>query len=438
MDSIKVTYKAIHTEGKVLNWYKSPDTWFWTHGSVNPYRGCEHDCVYCDGRTEWYGIADFGTLIRIKENAPQRYEKDLLKLGYLPDYRPRSQTIEGFFESSSNAHSEMKAKNQPPRFPVAIGGGVCDVYQPAERKYRVTRSLLVKQRDFGLPTTVLTKSKLVLRDIDLFKEINEMNYASVSFSITLCDESLRKRFEPHATASRQRFKALKEIRENKLHGGVMLMPILPGVGDSEENLACIIETAKTTDAEFILPSGLTLKPGKNKREFINVIQRHFPTLMPLYQELYGNNNRYGIADGTKIQGINISALAHEMCRKWKIPDRMPRYIPTEVYQTNYLVSTVLANLAYYLQWVREEPWIKTKLFIEAGNQIEAMDTDIRELPYRKVRARFKLNEEITDIVREVIETGHSSLLSEFIPNHQIVITGTKFDSNQNWANGEKD
>ncbi|MFW9779448.1 MAG: radical SAM protein [Candidatus Heimdallarchaeota archaeon] len=429
MGSIKVTYKPVHTEGKVLNWYKSPDIWFWTYGSVNPYRGCEHDCVYCDGRAEWYGISNFGTLIRIKENAPQRYEKDLLKIGYSPNYRPRSTSIERFFKSSSNIHSEVKMKTQPPRFPIAIGGGVCDVYQPAERKYRVTRNLLVKQRDFGLPTTVLTKSKLVLRDIDILKEINEITYASVSFSITLCDEKLRKRFEPHAAASRQRFKALAEIRENKLHGGVMLMPILPGVGDTEENLGCIIEAAKTAGAEFILPSGLTLKPGRNKREFLDVLQRHFPALMPLYQELYGNNSRYGIADGTKIQRINVSALAHELCRKWKIPDRLPRYIPTEVYQTNYLVSTVLANLAYYLQWVKEDSWTKIKPFIEAGKQIEAMDTDIRALPYKKIQTRFKLVEEVTDIVQEVIETGYSSWLSDFIPKDQIMVTKPELDPN---------
>ncbi|MFX1538968.1 MAG: radical SAM protein, partial [Promethearchaeota archaeon] len=288
---MKIRYQAVESRSKILNRYSNPDSWFWVAGSINPYRGCEHNCTYCDGKAEWYRIKNFGSHIKIKVDAAQKYEKELINLGLNPEYRHSNDTLERFLpEFLKKSRKESK---RIPLFPIAVGGGVCDVYQPSEKKFKVTRQLLEKSRDFGVPVMVLTKSTLILRDLDILTEINSLNYANVSFTITLIDESTKKIFEPSSVSSLQRFKALKTVRKNNLHGGVMFMPILPGIGDTEENIKQIVQKSKEAQAEFILPGGLTLKPGRNKQEYLAAIQLHFPELMTLYQGLYGNNSKYG-------------------------------------------------------------------------------------------------------------------------------------------------
>ncbi|MHA2225477.1 MAG: radical SAM protein [Candidatus Hodarchaeales archaeon] len=408
---MRAEYETVQSKSKIINHYDQPDSWFWVKGSVNPFRGCEHDCKYCDGKAEWYRITNFGTHIQIKSDAPQKYENELLKLGFNPHYRPRRETLEHFFPK---VESKKNYKTDLPRFPFAIGGGVCDVYQAAEKRFKVTRQLLIKSRNFGIPVMILTKSKLVLRDLDLLMEINAINNASVSFSITLNDEKVRKIFEPTSTSTNLRFKSLKTIRKKKLHGGIMLMPILPGIGDTEENLISIIQKAKKSNTEFILHGGLTLKPGNNKREYFDVIKKHYPHLIPLYIDLYSNNNKFGVPDTRSKYKLNVHKLVHEYCRKLKIPDRMPRYIPSGVHRMNYLISTILLNLAYYYQWINEQPWKKILPFIQLAKIIESFSQNLSELPRDKIISRFEIsNENLKSIIAEVLETGKSSDLSEF-------------------------
>jgi DNA repair photolyase len=352
-------------------------------------------------------------------DAAQKYEKELLQLGFNPEYRPSSDTLEAFLpEVPKNA--QVKSPKSP-RFPVAVGGGVCDVYQPAEKKFRVTRKLLTKNRDFGIPAVVLTKSSLVLRDLDLLSEINKINYASVSFSITLIEEKMKKIFEPRSVSTVQRFKALKTVRKNNLHGGVMFMPILPGIGDTEENLKEIIKRAKESQAEFIILGGLTLKPGRNKQEYLSVIENHFSSLLPLYQDVYGNNNKYGSPDPRSEKSLNACKLGHEYCRKFGISDRMPRFLPREVHQTNFLVSTILHNIAYYYQWVCEKHWRVVTPFTKAAEAIESISYDIAQMKKGALKSRLKLTDEVFSVVSEVLETGKSTDLMEFQEPETILV-----------------
>lgn len=84
---LEIRYQVVESRSKVLNCYSNPDPWFWVAASINPYRGCEHNCTYCDGKAEWYRIENFGTHIRIKVDAAKKYEKELLRLGFNPVYR---------------------------------------------------------------------------------------------------------------------------------------------------------------------------------------------------------------------------------------------------------------------------------------------------------------------------------------------------------------
>lgn len=405
-----------------MNLYSKSDSWFWVSGSINPYRGCQHDCVYCDGKAEWYRIKNFGTHIRIKIDAPERFEEELVHLGYEPVYRPIEDTLLGYLPETSE-NREKKRKKRHNIFPIAIGGGVCDLYQPAERKFKVARKLLKKCRDFGIPVSLLTKSSLILRDLDLLSEINALCYANVSFSITLMDDEVREVFEPKSSSTYRRFESLKTVRKNNLPGGVMLMPILPGIGDTEQNLRSIIQKAKEFKANFILPGSLTLKPGRNKDEFISVIRQNYSNLLPIYEEMYGNNNKYGIPDSRQTK-LNIYKLVHELCRKNNIPDRIPRYIPPGVIRHNFYVSTILFNLAYYYQWVAEKPSWSVSPFIKAAEAIESLSSDILKLDKFKLMKHLKLtNKEVITVISEVLDTGISTDLTEFQDPKTILTTG---------------
>ena len=349
-----VRYQEVKTAGKILNIYDNPDSWFWIHASINPYRGCEHNCVYCDGKAEYYRINQFSSLIRVKTDAHRKFEKELLGYGYATYKHP---SLDNYLQTPRNE------KNTKPGRIIslfAIGGGVCDVYQPAENTFNITRKILEVVHSFGIPISILTKNSLVKRDLSLIKKINEQSYANVCFSIALKDEKERAIFEPKSSSIYNRFETLKLMRKNHVHGGVMLMPIIPGIGDREENLRSIIKQSKENNAEFIIGGGLTLKPGKNKQEMLNTLQKHHPDLLTLYSELYGNNNKYGSPDISSRNFRNNIKIVHELCQRYKISDKIPRYLPSYVIKKNYLISTILHNLAYYYQYINEYPWKKIK------------------------------------------------------------------------------
>lgn len=416
---MEIRYQAVESRSKVFNRYSHPDPWFWVAGSINPYRGCEHNCTYCDGKAEWYRIQNFGTHIRVKVDAAQKYEKELIKLGLSPEYRRKKDTLEVFLPKIPK-RTRIK-QDKTALFPIAVGGGVCDVYQPSEKKFKITRQLLEKNRDFGIPVMVLTKSSLVLRDLDILSEINKLSYANVSFSITLNNEQIKEIFEPGSVSSLQRFKALKTVRKNNLHGGVMFIPILPGIGDTEENIKQIVQKSKEAHAEFILPGGLTLKPGRNKQEYLSVVQQHFPALLPLYQDLYGNDSKYGNPSPHYKDAINACKLSHEYCRKAGVPDRIPRYVPSGVPQKNYLLSTILYNLAYYYQWVSEKHWRSVLPFTKAAKTIELLSDDISKMKEDAMKNRLKLPRKVLTVVTEVLETGKSSDLMEYQDPNTILV-----------------
>ncbi len=230
------------------------DDWWWSEASLNPYQGCWHDCKYCDGKSENYHMhADYGTRIKGKINAPQLLERFFRKENFLPVNRQTTSTLVDFFPDIKGMVPQNKGK-----FIFGIGGGVCDVYQPAEKKLNITRKLLKIIYDYDFPLFLLTKNKLVLRDIDLLKKIQTRSYANVSFSITLADEKTQKLIEPNCSPTYERFDALKRLRKAGIHAGVFLLPVLPWIGDTDENMRKIFEMAKEADVEFVVVGGLTL------------------------------------------------------------------------------------------------------------------------------------------------------------------------------------
>ncbi|MBX7244889.1 MAG: PA0069 family radical SAM protein [Candidatus Sumerlaeaceae bacterium] len=203
----------------VLSHNDSPDVPFDT--GLNPYRGCEHGCVYCYARPthEYLGFSsglDFESRIMVKEDAPRLLRKELSS----PRWKPR----------------------------VIAMSGVTDPYQPAEKRLRITRQCLEVMAEFRNPVAIITKSRLVTRDIDVLGELARHNAAVVCVSVTSLDPELARTLEPRASAPTGRLAAIEELAAAGIPVGVMMAPIIPGL--TEHEIPSVISEAARAGAKF--------------------------------------------------------------------------------------------------------------------------------------------------------------------------------------------
>jgi DNA repair photolyase len=182
----------------------SPDVGFET--SLNPYRGCEHGCIYCYARPthEYLGFSaglDFESKIMVKTNAP-----DLLR-------------------------AELESPRWQPQ--TLVMSGVTDPYQPIEKKLRITRGCLEVLLEFRNPVAIITKNRLVTRDIDLLCELAKHNAVAVNLSVTSLDPSLQRVLEPRTSSPQARLDAIRQLRTAGIPTGVMVAPVIPALTDHE-------------------------------------------------------------------------------------------------------------------------------------------------------------------------------------------------------------
>ena len=194
----------------ILSKLRTADRWFGIAYNMNLYRGCQHGCIYCDTRSDCYGIGDIAQ-IAVKRNA----------LELLP--------------------AELRARRKKR---ATIGtGSMNDPYMPVERELRLTRRALGMIADERFPVHVITKSSLAERDADILQEISA-TYAAVSFTVTCADDALSVRTEPGAPASSERFRAMAALAAKGIYTGVTMMPLLPLINDTRENVEAIVRHAK--------------------------------------------------------------------------------------------------------------------------------------------------------------------------------------------------
>ncbi|MHA1908177.1 MAG: radical SAM protein, partial [Candidatus Thorarchaeota archaeon] len=217
------------------------DSWFHINRSLNSYRGCEFACAYCDGRSEFYYVDNFESHIRIKENAPDILRKELEKEGFTSRSKLETETLWNFLDDEDAKRLALKT---PRRQVIGVCGGVSDGYQQAEEEHKVTRSNLEVLYDFGMPVFILTKSNLVLRDLELLEQIHQRAFTNVTFSITTHDPDAKKIVEPKSATTSERFEALRQVRKRGMFGGVMATPIIPGLGNTDENMRELAKEAK--------------------------------------------------------------------------------------------------------------------------------------------------------------------------------------------------
>ena len=255
--------------------------------------------------------ADFGERIRVKENAPELLEKYLKKRGFFPVNRDKTGTLADFMPAEKKALASGDRK-----FTIGISGGVCDIYQPAEKEVSMSRRMLHIVHDYDFPVFLLTKNKLVLRDLDVLKKINRSAGATVCMTVVFSveNERLREIFEPRASTIAERFEALKILHDAGINTGIWMLPILPWIGDSDDNLESMVKSAAGAGVQYILPGGLTMKPGRQKTAFMAVIKEYFPELAEKYARLYGNDHKYGHMDVVEAAAGNVNAWYSELKR----------------------------------------------------------------------------------------------------------------------------
>lgn len=230
---------------------REPDTWFGLTYSMNLYRGCAHQCIYCDTRSGCYEIEDFDHEVLVKRNALDLLEREL-----------RGKRAKG-----------------------TIGlGSMNDPYQPVEAERRLTRGALERIARYGFPVHVLTKSDLVLRDLDLLKQVPR---AVVSLTVTTADDALAALVEPFAPPPSARLRALRLLAEAGIETRIALMPVLPFIEDSEENVRAIVEAAHACGVTAIVASfGMTLR-DRGRDYYYRELDLHFPGLRKRYEATFG-------------------------------------------------------------------------------------------------------------------------------------------------------
>lgn len=202
----------------------SPDIPF--DRSVNPYRGCEHGCIYCFARPShsYMGLSpglDFEARLFAKPDAPKLLERELSK----PGYKPRT---------------------------IAIGTNT-DPYQPIEREWRIMRQLLEVLKEANHPVAIVTKSAMVLRDIDILADMAEKGLAKVGISVTTLDRKLARTMEPRASTPSRRLEAIKALSEAGISTSVLVSPIIPALNDHEiERILDAAKAAGASEASYVL------------------------------------------------------------------------------------------------------------------------------------------------------------------------------------------
>ena len=223
---------------------------------MNIYRGCTHGCIYCDSRSKCYGFTHPFEDIEVKQNAPALLEQ------------------------------RLRSKRKK----CMIGtGAMCDPYMHCEEQLGMTRKCLELIEQYGFGVTVLTKSDRILRDLELLRRINEKTKAVVQMTLTTYDDNLCRIIEPKVCVTSERVRVLKIMREAGIPTVVWLMPILPFINDTEENIAGILRCCLEAGVKGIMNMGMgvTLREG-DREYFYQALDRHFPGLKQKYQRTYGN------------------------------------------------------------------------------------------------------------------------------------------------------
>lgn len=277
----------------LLNPVRQPDTWFGLKYTMNLYRGCQHRCIYCDSRSACYRIDRFDQDVLVKANAPELLREELA--------RKRTKGTIGT-------------------------GSMNDPYMPLEKKLYLTGRILPIIADFRFPVHVITKSDLVLRDVDVLQEIGQ-TYAAVSFTITTAADDLGKQVEPGAPHPSARFRAMAQLAARGIYTGVTMMPVLPFLQDDPQNIRDIVRRTADSGGQYVIASfGVTLR-DRQRAYFYAELDRRFPGMKVQYMRHF--RDQY-FAAARHIE--RLTAVFKETCAEVGIARRIRPYMPPQATQ----------------------------------------------------------------------------------------------------------
>lgn len=258
--------------------FKEAKTLLSKYNGMNICRGCTHGCIYCDSRSDCYQFSHDFEDVEVKANAPELLEQTL---------RSRRNRV------------------------MISTGSMSDPYQPAEKDLKITRACLEVIEKYGFGASVITKSDLVLRDLDLFERINGKSKAVLQMTLTIADEDLSRKIEPGVCTSKRRYEVLKAFQQKGIPAVVWMTPLLPWLTDTWENVEQILAWCFDAGVRGIIcfNAGLTLRSG-NREYYYRNLDRMFPGLSEKYRKVYGNSYEVNSAHSAELM-----AYFHRECER---------------------------------------------------------------------------------------------------------------------------
>jgi DNA repair photolyase len=361
----------------ILRKHKKIDSWFLSAYGMNLYRGCVHNCVYCDGRAEGYYVeGEFGEDVVVKTNAIEIVKREL------DPARKRVPFKKGY---------------------ILVGGGVCDTYQAAEKKYKLTRQTLELVLKYNFPAHILTKSILVKRDIDLIKQIHKNNRAIVSFSFSSVDDKISSFFEPGVPSPTKRLATIKFFKDEGIPCGMFLLPVIPFITDTPEFIEQSVAKAMEIGFDFIIFGGMTLKPGRQRDYFISALKKYNPKLASDYESIY-TDNKWGQAKHEYYDSLHL--LFGKIAKSHNIPIRIPFKLFEGLLDENDHVIILLEHIDYHLRMKnRASPYGFAAYSIsKVKKPLSKMEGSLSSIK--------GVGHTTEKVIREILETGKSKLYEQ--------------------------
>lgn len=290
------------------------DPFFVGKFSFSPYQACSHGCRYCDGRAERYYVqGEFERDIVVRRNAA-----DVLA-AEVPRLRERGV--------------------------VFVGSGISDAYQPVEAETGLMAACGWVLADHALPVTILTKSALVLRDIDLWAEVNARAGFLLMMSLVTLDDDVRRVMEPGASSVEERIETLAAFKRRGCRVGVAAMPLLPMLCDGGDTVEKLAARLAEVGVDFVLHAGLTLRPGRQKDAYFETLAATYPALVDTYSELYRENRSSGAPQ--RVLAESLHRRAGSAFRR----AGLPTVVPHRVYRNRIPVYDEVDVLLQHMSWL---------------------------------------------------------------------------------------
>ena len=369
--------KFIEIEARsILTKHKFRDNWFWERYAINPYRGCQFACNYCDAITEKYLVhedyRDFSRVIYVKKNAPRLLEKEVRKVK--PD--------------------------------VVAMSGVTDPYQPAERKYELTRKILEVLAKHRFPVHIGTKSNLVLRDLDLLKRIAEQTWCTVTVTIITFNPVILPHLEPFAPSPEIRLETVRKLNEEGIQAGVNFTPIVPYLLDDPNSIEEVIKKASNCAKYVLIGSGMTLRSNQRQR-FLELLRERFPELLQRYEDLYGQN-----MSPPRDYVIKLNRCAYDFCKKYSIMNYIPPPSFERPLKENFEVANHLLLIAFFKEFRSANPY-SAWAYHKASQNIEELSESLRDICRRgELRRIPSVGESIAEVIDDFLLHARSEKLEK--------------------------